>query len=225
MAPRLALSLLAAAASASAQCNTPVWQTLSYPGARANHAAAFDPISGRVIALGGLRGATALNEVVAWNGASWATLPGGPSARSAPAMVWDNHRQCAVVFGGLNPANTNLSDTWEWSGSAWSLHTAPGPSARNGPGHAFDSARARTVLFGGTASAGPQADTWLWDGAAWVNAGVVGPSARSHPGMAFDAARGRTVLFGGHDAAGVRLADTWLWDGAAWTRAQVPGPS
>src|SRR5215831_9521060 len=100
MAPRLALVLLAAAASASAQCNTPTWQTLSYPGARTNHAAAFDPVSGRVIAVGGLRGATALNEVVAWNGSSWTTLPSGPSARSAPAMVLDDRRGCAVVFGG-----------------------------------------------------------------------------------------------------------------------------
>src|SRR5687768_14661980 len=118
MAPRLALPLLAAAASASAQCNTPSWQTLSYPGARASHAAAFDPVSGRIIALGGQRGTTALNEVVAWDGASWAALPSGPSARSAPAMVWDDRRQCAVVFGGLSAANANLGDTWEWSGSA-----------------------------------------------------------------------------------------------------------
>ncbi len=224
-APRLALALLAVAASASAQCNSPAWQTLTYPGARTNHAAAFDPVSRRVIAFGGLRGTAALNEVIAWNGASWDALPTGPSPRSAPAMVWDDARQCAVVFGGLSAASTPLNDTWEWNGSAWAQRAVPGPSARYGPGHAFDSARARTVLFGGLASNIPQADTWLWDGVAWVNAGVSGPSARSQSGMAFDAARGSAVLSGGVDAGNVRLADTWLWDGAAWTRAQVPGPS
>src|ERR1044071_2099979 len=128
MGPRLALALLALTASASAQCNTPAWQTLSYPGARTNHAAAFDPGSGRVIALGGLRGTAALNEVVAWNGVSWDALPSGPSARSAPAMVWDDLRQCAVVFGGLSGTNAILNDTWEWNGSAWSQRAVPGPS-------------------------------------------------------------------------------------------------
>jgi hypothetical protein len=40
-----------------------------------------------VIAVGGLRGATVLNEVVAWDGASWATLPSGPSG---PLRVGDD---------------------------------------------------------------------------------------------------------------------------------------
>lgn len=68
-------------------------------------------------------------------------------------MAFDSARNRTVLFGGMGSTG-ELSDTWEWNGTAWSPISTPMPPARAFHGLAYDSARQRTVLFGGANLAG-----------------------------------------------------------------------
>jgi hypothetical protein len=73
-----------------------------------------------------------------WDGAAW-TLHGGASpgdvapTRSWGAMTSINGK--VVLFGGVGVepnslTDVDLSDTWEWDGTAWTQRMVMGPSAR-----------------------------------------------------------------------------------------------
>jgi hypothetical protein len=136
-----------------------------------------------------------------------------------------------IVFGGSDGAN-DLSDTWGWNGTAWTMLAPPdaGPSAREGLTLAYDSARHRTVLFGGGLqfSDGTFAlndETWEWNGSSWSAAAPSPrPTARWVHSAAFDEARGVVVIFGGMDINIYALHDTWTWNGTTWTPAATTGP-
>ncbi len=48
--------------------------------------------------------------------------------RASHAMAYDSTRQKTLLFGGYYLSD--LGDTWEWDGSAWTQMAATGPSAR-----------------------------------------------------------------------------------------------
>jgi hypothetical protein len=121
-------------------------------------------------------------------------------------MAYDSQRGRTVLFGGYN--TSNLGDTWEWTGSDWTLMSTSGLSARNSHAMAYDSQFGRTLLFGGANSTGHLSGTWGWDGANWTLR-VNGPSARQGHAMVYDSQHGRTLLFGGYNLN--NLGDTWEW--------------
>ncbi len=151
------------------------------------------------------------------------TLTRELQAPANAAAACDTVRGKVVLFGG-RPWVAYSSDTWQWDGMRWTLHsTSGGPSARMQHAMAYDAARRVVVLFGGMDSNGYALGTWLFDGVAWQRAPVAKePGPRLNAAMAFDAARGVTILFGGD--RGTLLADTWQWDGARWTELPVNGP-
>jgi hypothetical protein len=132
-------------------------------------------------------------------------------------MAYDLTRHVTVLFGGSNAGSPNLSDTWEWDGTAWTeRHPADHPSARYFHTMAYDNSIAATVLFGGTNGSGtPQNDTWTYDGTNWTQRSIPGPSPREAPAMAFDQLHAQCVLFGGY-AAG--------WNGETWVLAEQSPP-
>jgi hypothetical protein len=141
----------------------------------------------------------------------------GPSARFDHAVAYDSARSRVVLFGG--GANTGLSDTWEWDGTAWTQMQDEGPAARSVHAMAFDSARSRVVLFGGDGGSQLFGDTWEWDGTAWTQVQDTGPSGRSGHAMAFDTQAPRVVLFGGS-----ALSDTWTFANGTWSQLNDIGP-
>jgi hypothetical protein len=177
-----------------------------------------------VFALVALTLAATLVQASAATSASWAQAAPAqsPQGREFAAMTFDSRRGRAVLFGGgAGAMNSYLADTWEWSGTAWSLVLpALSPPGLIGHAMAYDSSRGRTVLFGGQASqAAPRtSDTWEWDGTNWVHSSPTAtPPARFWHAMTYDSARSRLVLFGGSGQAG-DLADTWTYDGTTWTQ-------
>jgi hypothetical protein len=118
----------------------------------------------------------------------------------------------------------NLSDTWEWDGTTWTLRSMTGPAARFGHAMVYDSLRGQVVLFGGfdMMSLG---DTWEWNGIAWTFRSTTGPPPRFQHALAFDSSRGRTVLFGGRASIPSYLGDTWEWNGATWAQSNIGKPS
>jgi hypothetical protein len=201
------------------------------PGARHQHAMAYDWFSGRSLLYGGVVGTfQVMSDTWAWDGVAWQQLAAaGPGGRGNHVMAADSGRRRVVLFGGYAGISV-LGDTWEWDGQRWSLITVSGPVAREAAAMVYDSRRSRAVLFGGTAVGQlALADTWEWDGAVWVRANVVSaPPGRARHSLAYDAARGRSICYGGFDGNGRPLTDTWEWDGIEWMQvspAQNPGLS
>ena len=194
------------------------------PGPRTDHAMTFDSQRGRTVLFGGLgsSGDAILGDTWEWDGSFWTQVDDtGPGPRSGHAMVYDGARQVSILFGGRqrsadNNDQSDLGDTWQWDGEAWTQLANSGPSPRSGHGMAFDSGRNRTVLFGGQPSS--LVDTWEFDGQDWTQQADTGPpDARSHP-MAFDSTGARVLLFDS------RSVTTWSWNGASWVQIAAFGP-
>lgn len=136
---------------------------LAAPGARAFAATA--PWSASVVLVYGGFLDVALGEVAGdtWRigSASWSLdHPCSIGGRARAAMACDSQRGRAVLFGGVEYDDGELSaETWEFDGG-WHVAALTGPSARRSSSMAFDSARGRMVLFGGDTESGPSGETW-----------------------------------------------------------------
>jgi hypothetical protein len=61
-------------------------------------------------------------------GAGPATSGANPPARFGAAMAYDSSAGVTVMYGGIDGAGRQLTDTWTWDGSAWTPATkGPGP--------------------------------------------------------------------------------------------------
>lgn len=194
--------------------------TDTHPGARYNHAMAFDASRGRVVLFGGGNpneiGSTffpsGFDDTWEWDGTTWSKLitPVQPKGRFGHAMAYDSVRHEIVLTGGFCPENgcdpsnnpTTALDTWLWDGTTW-MPTAPlvMPPFRYGHAMAFDPHRNVMVLFGGNDdNLGPtlDGDTWEWDGSTWTeHTTPSAPSGRIHSAMVFDSHLGKVIMFGG----------------------------
>jgi hypothetical protein len=240
-APVIAAVLATAAAAQTWVVPTPA-PTVS-PGARRLGAMAFDAVTNRLIAFGGLSSVApggALAETWAYGAppatGNWAQLQptGGAPARWGHRMVRNTQNNRLITFGGRSPTSAAFAnDTWEYTGAAnggtWAqVATATRPSPRYLYGLAWDEARNVAVLFGGSSATATFGDTWEYNGTTWTERSVgTAPPAREEMVLVYDAALNRTVLFGGYDpVTNTRFADTWFYDGSTWTEvATTSAPS
>ncbi len=220
-------------AFAAADAAAPRWTQLSprtHPTPRGGHAAAYDPLSQRLIVFGGLAGATQLADTWAWDGTNWSAVAttGAPPPRTRAAFAYDEVTHTLVLFGGFNGTDGYLGDTWVFDGptNTWTeMHPEHAPQAGTGPTGFTDPATGHAVVFGGFnkfASPGQQYQnaTWRWNGADWepVENGDP-PGARSSTVIVPDPLRHEAVMFGG--LANLYVFDTDVWDGAQWTRLDL----
>ncbi|MBK8978787.1 MAG: hypothetical protein IPM29_23045 [Planctomycetes bacterium] len=123
----------------------------SRPSPRGRHAMAFDANRGRVVLYGGARGSfVALGDVWEFDGSDWRRLADGPSGRIASRLAFDEARRRLVLTGGFDfgPVFTRiqLTDTWDFDGSAWQLRIPQGPvPGLDGP-LAHDPVRAECLM-------------------------------------------------------------------------------
>jgi hypothetical protein len=142
-----------------------------------------------------------------------------PAPRSRHGCVRDEARGVVVLHGGFDGA-LSLADTWEWSGTAWSLAAGAPPPAENQQATlAYDDVRSRVLLVG----AGDYGSAvWEWSGSAWratpMSAAGPEPSPRERFGAAYDAERGRLVVYGGITPSGAALGETWELAWERWPR-------
>lgn len=170
-----------------------------------------------------------------WTDRTRASTASWPPLAQTGAMVFDNRRLRAVMFGGFRERSNN---TWEWDGrtGTWTLMQQLGgarPSRRTGHALVFDSVRGRVILHGGIDDSGASNnETWEWDGAreVWTQKAPGPTPSRWGHAMVFDESTGRVVLFGGahrHPMLGDgELLDTWEYDPAAdkWVNWTYPLP-
>lgn len=138
------------------------------PGPLENAAMCYHSLLGRVILFSGIDvqvGGT--SSTWAWDGFNWSQLSiqgAVPAPRTFARLAYDDSRQAALLFGGMDPQNGTLfTDMWEFDGVAWRQLPASGPVGRRGFGYVYDSLRQRTVLHGGlNQSFQGVTDTWMF---------------------------------------------------------------
>ena len=232
--PRWQLILFASGLlpTTSALCAQQDWRRTPGLLPSSGGAMAQDPFSGGIVRFGGTEFQTAANTLVdttyRWNGQDWTEVQGlqvRPPARLEPLMSYDYLRQRTVLYGGLDSANVELTDTWEWDGMQWSqVVTTLSPGSRRGAAMAFDGAN--MILFGGILNGAIDNQTWSFDGSDWtLLAPGIAPSPRAFHTMA--SGPSEILLFGGPGglASGPVPGDTWRWNGSSWTElatAQAP---
>ncbi len=137
---------------------------------RTEAAVAYDPISARVIAVGGSDGAGTLLGTSAYDGVAWTTIPGGPTPRTSAGLAASPRDGGVVLMGGFSTfPSTVLDDTWILRGDAWT-QAAPAnvPPARNQHSMADGSVTHGPMIFGGQSAGGPSlADTWEFIDGNW----------------------------------------------------------
>ncbi len=179
-----------------------------------------DPVTGRLILVGGGQAQNLVSGTWTWDGTAWSLLAdAGPAPRAHHGVATDAAAGQSLLYGGLDNSHI-FDDLWAWDGTAWmevvEEGTAPGPRSH----HGFAIGPAGALLFGGATGVstfGSLVDeTWLLVDGAWTLLEGEGPSARGLPALGYDPGRDVYVLHGGFDAGGTELGDTWEWDGT-WT--------
>lgn len=183
---------------------------------------AYEASRGRMIMFGGSRGFgnPPTHDTWAWNGRDWAQVRTGtvgiPSARLAPALVYDPDRDRMVMFGGFVSGAPPLLDTWEFDGERWSeVRTSTSPGAPLNYALADYDRVGRRALFVTNRDRNNRTaySTWAFDGRDWAR--VVPPSG--HPqlsAIAFDEARGETYGFRGFPGG----IDVYTLTSTVWVR-------
>jgi hypothetical protein len=205
-------------------------------GARMGAAVAYDTGRSTVILFGGLNGVIG-NDVWEWSGGNsqWvgrtpAVLPTAwPSKRSSMALVFDDSRQRAVLFGGIvlstPTSETWIADTWEWDGvsGTWAPQVVGGtnPPAEMEryvsqiPLMVYDSSRARVVVVLDGTTPGTST-VWERAGDIWQEATPVsGPKPDSVNGAsaAYDPVSQRVLVFGASMSGGNSNEQLWSYQG------------
>jgi N-acetylneuraminic acid mutarotase len=200
------------------------------------HAAALDPVSGKVIVVMGEgpgKGQTWSYDPAANR---WTKLnPTGtsPPARGLASLVYCPELHRLVLFGGRawssgSATVTPLNDTWAYDPgvNAWTALSPAGepPPARFGQAMTYVPSLGKVVLFGGMhwVEGAPEmlGDTWAYDPVAnaWTDLAPPGdsPPGRFAHSLACDTElTGKVVLFGGMSGAFPALSyldDGWAYD-------------
>jgi hypothetical protein len=199
------------------------------PSPRAGAAAAYDPVSRRVVVFGGmtnlcepsqyLRGIvddTWLLDLAA-SPAGWTQVPGVPTPgfRFESRMAYDPGRERVVMYGAPSINNRSSPYTWEWNGARWSAPGGFEPRVDYAD-IAFDGTRVILLAPGPSGAAA----TWGWDGGQWSIVSLQAPPTTGSYALAFDSDRRRVILYGGEGTAG----QTWEWNGNSWLLGATAGP-
>lgn len=129
------------------------------PQERMAHAMAYDSVRKRVLLHGGAHvkfgNEPSSQHLFAWVNNAWSLITGGgPQYRSGHAMVFDDHRGVAVIFGGTYET-VIYGDTWELNDTAWSYKGDTGtPAPRFNHAMVHDSHNQVVWMFGGEGYSG-----------------------------------------------------------------------
>jgi len=193
----------------------------SGPPARHRGAMVYDERRGVTLLFGGSPGG--------WNmlADTWTYEPGrwgrrrswfarGPSPRCGHAMAFDGAAGEIVLFGGINPRDRSLGDTWTWSDGSWQSVRGPGPPARRYAAFAFDPDLGGCVLHGGSVDDQGReqfGDAWLFRDRAWTQLpATFDTSPLDDHGLAYHQAAGRLLMLGGlagDPGVRIRTGDGW----------------
>ncbi|HEV2449873.1 MAG TPA: kelch repeat-containing protein, partial [Thermoplasmata archaeon] len=143
------------------------------------------------------RAAHPANLAPGWN--QTALSGSQPSQRAAAALAYDPVLNTTVLFGGYDPSDLALGDTWEFNGGTWtSLGFGPStsPPARWNANFVFDPADGYLVLHGGRNTTQFFNDTWSYSGTGWSRITSTLTPPAGYGTMTYDAKDGYVLLYG-----------------------------
>lgn len=184
-------------------------------------AAAFDPVSGMVLAFGYPQGGTGEaagpgpSQTWAWNGSDWVQLhPRTTPTVGLATLVFDGKHLLLLGQGG-QVRGRYVTATWTWDGADWKLLSP----AIDLPSYAwmsaaYDEQHGRVILLNG--------ETWAWDGSTWSRQHPAdGPSGVGY--VVYDTTRHQVISWG-EQVGTTGDADLWAWGGDTWKLLQA-GPA
>lgn len=140
------------------------------PAARGAHRMTFDASINQVVLSGGYRTTTnqTVSDTWSWNGTNWTSYASFPGlSRCDQALGYDRDRGRVVMYGGTNivsGAQTQLADTWEWFGGAWTQRSPTNwPGNRSSATTAYIPSTSSFLLAGGNSfQTVATNDTWTY---------------------------------------------------------------
>jgi N-acetylneuraminic acid mutarotase len=208
--------------------DSPGWTLLNPPPARSQHAAVWDPVSGRMLVFGG-SGTGRLGDLWAYTPSadSWTEIV--PTGAELPTLsghtaVWDPTNSQVLVYGGYGGGPGRL---WSYrpATNVWAelAPDGPTPPARGFHSAAWDPDRGQMLVFAGIGpSFDPLNDLWAYRPASNTWASLSTPAPRPFPvfyhSAVWDAASSQMVVFGGADPLTSEfLNETWAYRPASNT--------
>ena len=194
------------------------------PSGRIGAVAAWDPLMGAVLLVGGQSYAdeTVLHDTWAWNGSNWrefGTRTASPLEAFAFAMTYDSDLEQMVLVGSDFRLGTPVR-LWTWDGAAWHEHRSAGGPVSPVPVVAYDPLTETVLAVSARCSrAVCQPETWSWNGASWEQL-----EPAHQPGFAFSSmtmvadpiSRRLVLLTVAPTTVGPAPTETWTWDGHDW---------
>lgn len=171
--------------------------------AHAGAAAAYDPVTRRLMLVGGLAGQASTSMFVLDMGLEqWfpVLLSNALPARIHPAFAWDPNGRRLIIIGGVNKFGVPLNDVWSVASDGTCQSLTYGPEPRIGAAAVYDSRANRVVIVGGDAGRGTT-EVWALDlapGGYWVRlyeGTDVGPLQGHVAG--YDATMNRVLVYSG----------------------------
>lgn len=197
--------------------------TPSGPFSTDAYSVADDAATNQVLVFGGTR---TLTQTWVWSAGHWVLRHPrtSPSGREEAATAYDPQLHMVLLFGGIRPPQTGLSDTWGWDGTSW--HKLDSGVSGPPPGEAamaWDPAANAMVLVPASSSG---TDTWTWSHTHWIDHRKTDPYMPTGIlDLAFDPTAHALMAagFGGVIGPGVGAGvETWTWDGSAWRQIITP---
>jgi hypothetical protein len=139
-----------------------------------------------------------------------------PSPRCGHCLAYDEQAGVAVLFGGIEPGDKPLGDTWLFDGASWTRVPGVAPPARRYAAFAYAPDLGGCLLHGGAEDDHGRrtfGDAWLFHANGWKPLGKgfeTGP--RDHHGLGYHRAARRLVLLEGvAGARGLLVGDANGW--------------
>ena len=207
---------------------------ITSPSARAYAGMAYDRDSSvtALVLFGGISNSGYDGDTWEFVGHTWTLISAstpGLAPRAGVALAFDGRHPdfYVVLWGGLSAPGTYPTDTWNFTGTAWSEVSLGGhPGALTGAVLVNVPYENYVVLFGGLGTLGATNATWLFSGGSWtLLCGGCGPSPRYDAAATFSPVLGGVILFGGYNGVSF-LNDTWEFVNTAWVNVTgVVAPS
>jgi hypothetical protein len=150
-----------------------------------------------------------LGDTWTYSDRRWRQGPQGgvsPSPRCGHCLAFDEQAGVAVLFGGVDPHDNPLGDTWLYDGSSWKRVAGTAPYARRYAAFAYDPDLKGCFLHGGSEDDHGRrtfGDAWLFQDNAWKRlAKRFDTDPRDDHGLAFHRGAKRMVMLEG--VAGAR---------------------
>ncbi len=179
--------------------------------------------SSGIFSLIGIRWNIFLGDTWIYSDRHWRQIkPVGetPCPRCGHCLAYDERAGAAVLFGGIDPGDNPLGDTWLFDGISWEKITGKAPPARRYAAFAYDPELQGCLLHGGAEDDQGRrtfGDAWLFKDKTWKRLEHFDTDSRDDHGLAYHRGAKRLVLLEG--VAGARGA--LVREAAGWRIVEV----